>query len=105
MFSQSVLDKIRTSAIAYATVSNVSKKETMPLPDQLCHLIGYRYSDEELEEADILNSTILDVVEHIRCEQDKARQNSNLYNSNRHICLHDLYKRLQKKRGKPTSAL
>lgn len=105
MFSQSVLDKIRTSAIDYATVNNASNKGTTPLSDQLYHLTGYHYNDIELERADILNRTISDVAEHIRCEKDKAKRNSSLYNSNRHICLHDLYNRLQKKRGKPISTL
>ena len=105
MFSTSLLKKIKTSAISYASLSNARNKETIPLTDQLNRLCGYRYSDEQLEKGDILNETISDVAEHIRCEKDKAKRNSSLYNSTRHICLYHLYDRLQKKRRKSISAL
>lgn len=105
MFAQSVLDKVKASAMAYASVKSISHKESTSLSDQISRLLSCKYSDQELEKSDILGEITLAASKAIRCEQDKARENSSLYNSNRHIALHDLRIRLQKKREKLISAL
>jgi len=48
---------------------------------------------------------LLLVSKKVQGSKSKARKNSSLYNSNRHIALINLYERLQKKREKLISAL
>lgn len=105
MFSQTVLDKIKTSAIQYASVINATKAPNLPLCERVSLLIGRTYNDKELERLDLVTKIISEISEIIRAEQYKARQNYSLYNSNRHIALHDLLNILQKKRKKLISAL
>ena len=105
MFSQSILDLIKASATDYVSAMNAAKTANMSLSKQISLLIDYNYNDEELEQRDILTRMISETSDEIRCEQRKARRSSSLYNSNRHIALHDLNNALQKKREKMISAL
>ena len=105
LFSQSVLDKIKASAVANASIRSSSNQSNLCLSDQVFQLIGYKCHIEKLEHMELVSKLILEVTEHIQGEQQKARQGSSLYNFNRHISLHDLCNRLQKKREKLISAL
>ena len=104
VFSQCVLDKIKASAAANVSMRSSKNQDAIFLSEQVFHLIGYKCHNEELEQSAFISKIILEVSENIQGEQQKARQNSNLYNSSRHISLHDLYNRLQKKREKLISA-
>lgn len=105
MFSQSVLDKIKASAVANVSVRSSSNQDIIFSSDQIFQLIGYKCSKEEMENREFVSKMILEVTEHIKGEQQKARHGSSLYNFNRHISLHDLCIHLQKKREKLISAL
>ena len=105
LFSQSVLDKIKATAVTNASIRSSSNQKSSCLSDQVFQLIGHKCHNEELEHREFVLKLILEVNEHIQGEQQKARQGSSLYNFNRHISLHDLCNRLQKKREKLISAL
>lgn len=100
MFSQSILDKIKTSAVANVSMRGSTHQDNRFLSNQVFQLIGYKCRSEELEHREFVSKLILEVAENIQGEQQKARQNSNLYSFNRHISLHDLYKSLTKKARK-----
>lgn len=104
MFDQSVLSKIKASAIGYASMKSGAAK-TMYLPQQTIRLLGYKCCEADFEKKESLSKIILLASENIKGEQEKAHRNSILYNFNRHISLHDLYAELKKKREKLISAL
>lgn len=98
MFAQSVLDKIKESASEYALARSKSLNKNIPLCDVVYNLIGYKCCENDFEETHSLDQLLLLVSKNVQGSKSKARKNSTLYNSNRHIALINLYERLQKKR-------
>jgi len=105
MFAQSVLDTIKSSAVEYARTGNKSADQNKTLCELVDNLIGYKCCEQDFADICFLDEMLLLVSKSISWSKSKARKNSSIYNSNRHMALINLYETLQKKRETLGSAL